>query len=267
MQALLDLLQLHQIKELVLDGLRSVIHVPDSPNGVVHAFHTSFHDFLLNPKHRKTAWFIDEAKYHGIIARSCLERMGMGLLRKDICDLQKHTKKNRDADVQAKIKSLPDDLAYGCRYWARHFAKSKQDASLLAPLTKFALEHLLHWIEIISLLDCLYEGVFALEVTIDILKVSSRSFQQRHTINISKGSYKNVPPKLIPLLSDAVHLLHDFHGLLAISAMHTYVTALPLSPKNSTLYQHYGEDLRFVSVATLYHEKAWENHGGPNSSS
>src|SRR5258708_19429945 len=107
MQALLDLLQLHQIKELVLDGLRSVIHVPDSPNGVIHAFHTSFHDFLLNPKHSKAPWFIDEAKYHGIIARSCLERMGMGLLKEDICHLHKHTKKNRNPNVQPKVKSLP----------------------------------------------------------------------------------------------------------------------------------------------------------------
>jgi len=184
MQALLDLLQLHgEIKGLVLDGLRSVVHVPDNPNGVVHAFHSSFHDFLVNSKYNEAPWFIDTKKYHGILARSCLERMSMGRLKKDICNLQKHTKKNRDGDVQQKVRSLPGDLVYASRYWAGHFAKSKQDDSLLALLTEFALEHLLHWIEILCLLDCLSEGVAALQTTIESLKVSPGAFQQQCTTN------------------------------------------------------------------------------------
>lgn len=184
MQALLDLLQLHwEIKGLVLDGLRSVVHVPGNPNGVVHAFHSSFHDFLVNSKYNEAPWFIDTEKYHGILARSCLERMSMGRLKKDICHLQKHTKKNRDGDVQQKVRSLPGDLVYASRYWAGHFAKSKQDDSLLALLTEFALEHLLHWIEILCLLDCLSEGVAALQTMIESLKVSPRAFRQQCTTN------------------------------------------------------------------------------------
>jgi len=177
MQALLDLLQLHrEIKELVLDGLRSVIHVPDTPNGIVHAFHSSFHDFLVNPKYSETLSFIDTVKYHGVLAWSCLECMRKGQLKKDICHLQTHTKKNRDVDVQERVKSLPGDLVYASRYWAGHFAKSRHDDLLLALLTKFAFEHLLHWIEILCLLDCLSEGVDALQTTIECLKVSPRPF-------------------------------------------------------------------------------------------
>jgi len=172
LKALVDLLQLHhEIKELVLYSLRSVIHVPDTSTGLVHAFHSSFRDFLVNPKYKKTIWFIDTAKYHGVLARYCLKRMMD--LKKDICHLQKHTKRNRDADVQEKVKSLPGDLVYASRYWARHFAKSKRDNnSLLELLTKFALEHLLHWIEILCLLGGLSEGVDALQTAIESLKVS-----------------------------------------------------------------------------------------------
>jgi hypothetical protein len=70
---------------------------------------------------------------------------------------------------------------------------------------------------------------------------------------------------LILLLSDAVHFLTDFHGLLAISAMHTYVTALPLSPRDSAIYKRYGERLKHVGMATTYHKREWfqENDGGP----
>jgi len=147
MQALLDLLQLHQeIKELVLDGLRSVIHVTGTPNGLVHAFHSPFHDFLVNPKYNKTPWFIDTATYQGVLTRSCLERMRKGRLKQDICHLEKHTKKNQDADVQEKVKSLPGDLVYASRYWAGHFSKSKRHDALPALLTNFALEHLFNYI-------------------------------------------------------------------------------------------------------------------------
>jgi len=55
-------------------------------------------------------------------------------LKKDMCHLQKHTKRNRDADVQEKVKSLPGDLVYASRYWARHFAKSKRDNNSLLEL-------------------------------------------------------------------------------------------------------------------------------------
>jgi len=145
--------------------------------------------------------------------------------------------------VQEKVKSLPGDLVYASRYWAGHFAKSKRDNnSLLEPLRKFALEHLLHWIEVLCLLGGLSEGVDALQTAIKSLK-----------------SYRNVLPKLLPLLTDAYHFLEDFHGLLAISAMHTYITALPLSPRDSTLYIHYGEE--FDSMATMYHKRERENHG------
>jgi NACHT domain len=184
LQALVDLLQIHpEIKELVLHSLCSVIHVLDTSSGLVHAFHSLLHGFLIDPKYDKTSWFIDTAKYHGILARSCLEHMMMDQLKKDMCDLQKHTKKNRDADVQEKVKSLPGDLVYASHYWAGHFAKSKQDDSLLALLTKFALEHLLHWIEVLCLLGCLSEGVDALQIVIRSLKVSPWPFQQQRTTN------------------------------------------------------------------------------------
>jgi hypothetical protein len=177
--ALLDLLQIRQaVMDFVLVGLRSVIRVPDRPDGFVHAFHSSFHDFLVKPKDDNPSWFIDNAKYHGVIAKSCLKRMGMNSdgLKKDICNLQKHTTKNRDVEVQAAVKSLPSGLAYASRYWAGHFAKSKPDDELLTLLNDFVLEHLLHWIEILCLLGCLSEGVDALRTTIQSLKVGHRPF-------------------------------------------------------------------------------------------
>ena len=60
------------------------------------------------------------------------------------------------------------------------------------------------------------------------------------------------------LLSDAAHFLVDFRDVLALSAMHTYFTALPLSPKDSALYKQYGVKLEFAHYATSYHETQWE---------
>jgi hypothetical protein len=209
LQELVDLLRLHrEIKELVLHELRSVIHVPDAPSGLVHVFHSSFHDFLVNPAHNETSWFIDSAKYHGVLASFCLKRMTMDGLKKDMCDLQKHTKKNRDADVQEKVKSFPGDLVYASRYWAGHFARSKQDGSLLALLNEFAFEHLLHWIEVLCLLGCLSEGVNALQTVIESLKVSPRPFQQR-TTNFSNSL---VIPKCTAEVNPPAHRRNPFPG-------------------------------------------------------
>ena len=52
------------------------------------------------------------------------------------------------------------------------------------------------------------------------------------------------------LLSNVAHFLVDFHDVLALSAMHTYFTTLPLSPKDSTLYKQYGVKLEFADYAT-----------------
>ena len=52
------------------------------------------------------------------------------------------------------------------------------------------------------------------------------------------------------LLSDAAHFLVDFHDVLALSAMHMYLTALPLSPKDSALYKQCGVKLKFAHYAT-----------------
>jgi hypothetical protein len=103
--------------------------------------------------------------------------MSRNQLKTDICHLQKHTKRNRDADVQEKVKLLRGDLVYASRYWAGHFAKSKRDDSLLGLLKGFAFEHLLHWVEVLCLLGCLSEGVDALQSAIEGLEVSLRFFQ------------------------------------------------------------------------------------------
>jgi len=85
-----------------------------------------------------------------------------------------------------KVKSLPGDLVYASRYWAGHFSKSKRHDALPVLLTNFALEHLLHWIEILCLLDYLSEGVDALLTTIGSLKVSPQPCQQQCTTNPSE---------------------------------------------------------------------------------
>jgi hypothetical protein len=74
-------------------------------------------------------------------------------------------------------------------------------------------------------------------------------------------SVKNISRVMMDLLRDARHFLVDFHDFLAESAIHTYVTALPLSPKSSMLYKRYGLELGFMSKAIQYHEREWGKDG------
>ena len=58
-------------------------------------------------------------------------------------------------------------------------------------------------------------------------------------------------------ISTSSAIQNGFSLSLSLSAMHIYVSALPLLPRDSAIYKHYGEGLIYVRMATTYHEKEW----------
>jgi hypothetical protein len=137
-----------------LRSIQSVIVLPEKEKDVIRFIHPSFPDFLIDPeKCQELRFVVDISIQHNVIAKYCLRVLQA--LRRNICRLDESKLNNDESDGKLvdKIKQyIPAHLQYASRYWAMHLVDSKLDAELLELLEAFCKEHLLHWIEVLSLL-------------------------------------------------------------------------------------------------------------------
>jgi hypothetical protein len=99
-----------------------------------------------------------------------------GGLQKNMCSLQDYGKQRDEIDKAAITDAIPLDLEYACLNWVyylqqcrQHIADEDEDKVLIqaisVPLQEaeaFLEGHFLHWIESLSLLGKLSEGVLSI---------------------------------------------------------------------------------------------------------
>ena len=153
---------------LALLHLHSLVVVPDNENAI-HLIHPSFRDFMTQRCPRESRYFINPADHHCKLALMCFKAMEEGLKR-DICDIKDMWKLNEEVkDLDNRIISfIPANLQYACRHWATHLSKSSVVANTMEDmvfdaLIQFASLHLLHWLEVLSLIGYLAEAIPALQ--------------------------------------------------------------------------------------------------------
>jgi hypothetical protein len=119
----------------------------------VRVFHSSFPDLLANPSRCVNECFrLEASERHAEIAFRCLVFMNKRL-RYDICGSGRPWLRNDE--VVHLVDALEDlgTLRYACMYWPVHLRLvSAQDSRLAGELVLFCEEHLLHWIELLSLI-------------------------------------------------------------------------------------------------------------------
>ena len=79
-------------------------------------------------------------------------------LKQDICSICDPSLSNSElADLPARLKkAAPKELRYACVYWTTHLASvTSTDEAIAMELENFCTVHLLHWLELCSLLKCL----------------------------------------------------------------------------------------------------------------
>ena len=95
-------------------------------------------------------------------------------LKQDICRIQDPSVLNsevEDLDTRSN-RFLLLQLCYACKYWIPHLREAaKPDDGLLHELKTFCQEHLLHWVEALSLLGKVSSGVAELAVATKWCKV------------------------------------------------------------------------------------------------
>jgi hypothetical protein len=145
-----------------LDDLHSVLEVPESQAHAIRLLHPSFHDFLLAKERcQDPQLWVDEKEAHGVLADSCLRLMSDKLGR-DICSLRVPGTLAEDIQGNRIEHCLPAELQYACRYWVRHLQSSESSLPDNGQVHVFLQEHLLHWLEALSLIKETSEGVLAI---------------------------------------------------------------------------------------------------------
>ena len=87
------------------------------------------------------------------MALACLQVMRTRL-RFNICQLETSHIRNVDVpDLASRIEKLiPTHLSYPCRFWSDHLHTAKIDVEVVESVKDFLHTHLLHWLEVLSLI-------------------------------------------------------------------------------------------------------------------
>jgi hypothetical protein len=158
--ALLEL-PLKDVTALLQTFVDERLVTPESPTDSVNEARTfrlcdqSLLEFSVGPLgSRARHEVVDPAKAHRDLLERCL-RLLNDHLREDICNIRNPGFSNADVpDLSARIaRSVPEAVRYACVSWPMHLMGSGSvSATVSAALLDFCTGHILHWLEVLSLL-------------------------------------------------------------------------------------------------------------------
>lgn len=178
-----DLSQLH-LRELlnldvplpnILHSLESILVVPPNDQDSISVIHTSFREFLVEPRRCTNSHFlVKPTLQHTLLARSCFR--AMTALTNNICGISDtwNLHNELDGDFTALVsQKVSSGLQYASLYWARHLTESLLTGQLLDDLKGFSAKSLLQWLEVCSLLGELRAALLPIKTLQQYLLVSS----------------------------------------------------------------------------------------------
>jgi len=156
-----------------LRWLHSILDVPESKQSPVRLLHPCFRDFLLDSERCMDPRFrIDEKTAHADLFVSCLKLM-LEHLKRDMCNLRLPGALIREVTDGEVEKYVPLHVQYACRYWVHHLERSYIKLSDNFQVHTFLQTHFLHWLEVLSLIGKMSDGVLMVRLLESILTVSS----------------------------------------------------------------------------------------------
>jgi hypothetical protein len=143
-----------------ISALLDYQHDSDEP---VRLMHLSFPDFLSDPRRCSAlpGYVLDVASDHLRMTELCLELMNKAL-RYDICRIRDPSLLNTEVvDLEGRLlEYVSESLRYTCRFWVMHWLEHIRTAGtqsrIPTGLEAFCAQHLLHWVEVLSLTSNLY---------------------------------------------------------------------------------------------------------------
>jgi hypothetical protein len=174
---------------------------PEDRARPIRLHHPSFRDFLLDKSRcGGSNFWVDETQTHKTLAASCMRLMSASL-KQDICELNTPSMLVAEVESSRVEQCLPPEVQYACLYWIEHLQKSGIRLRDNDQVHQFLQTHFLHWLETLSWMRRISEGILAISSLESITLVSPL----QHVSNIRLTNY----PEMRLSLSICVHLRYE----------------------------------------------------------
>lgn len=169
----------------ILKDLHAILNIPNIHTHPLYLHHPSFRDFLLNKnRYRESNFWVDDKQAHQTLANRCIQLMSTSLTR-DMCGVTLPGTLVTDIEYGRIEKCLPPEVRYACLYWVQHLQKSGAQLYDNDDVYQFLQAHLLHWLEALSWMRKISEGILAITSLESIALVSLPEYIKKYTTNLS----------------------------------------------------------------------------------
>jgi hypothetical protein len=146
----------------MLKDLHAILDIPADQTQSLRLHHPSFRDFLFDRERCEDSNFwIDAKQAHQMLANSCI-RLLTASLKQDICGVHIPGALVADVGGDRVEQCLLPEVQYACLYWIEHLQKSGAQLYDNDQIYQFLKVHLLHWLEALSWMRRVSEGIYAI---------------------------------------------------------------------------------------------------------
>jgi hypothetical protein len=161
-----------QRADMAMKDLHAILNIPKDQARSLRLHHPSFRDFLLDQERCTDQRFcIDEQQAHQTLASHCIQRLS-DFLKDDICQVVIPGTLITEVNQSQIQKCLPPEVRYACQYWIQHIQKSGLQLQDDDFIHRFLKTHLLFWLEAMSWMQKISEGIRELILLESIVDVS-----------------------------------------------------------------------------------------------
>ncbi|KAI9854173.1 MAG: hypothetical protein M1813_001343 [Trichoglossum hirsutum] len=156
-----------------LEDLHAILDIPKDRIRPLRLHHPSFRDFLLDKKRcRDSNFWVNEKQAHQMLATNCIQLMSISL-KQDICDQRTPGVLVTGVKSSQVEQCLSPEVQYACLYWVQHLEKSGAQLYDNDQVHQFLQVHLLHWLEALSWMRRISEGILCIS-SLELVALTSQ---------------------------------------------------------------------------------------------
>ncbi|KAJ5724239.1 hypothetical protein N7488_002274 [Penicillium malachiteum] len=144
-------------------------------------------------------------------------------LRQDICGLVDYAILHKDVSAERITSCLSDHVQYACLYWVEHLKFANDLLQDNGRVHLFLKEHILHWLEALSILGRMYEGTNAVIMLSD------------HVTSLPNNGSSAIKDFVV----DLRRFVLDCRSTLEYAPLQLYRSALVFCPEQSLVRKQY----------------------------